>query len=162
VNCILGGQALASVANGYLSWSVGIVVVATISILVSFFGLTVLNWYEQISWLPVLITFVIASAVGGKHLFNPPPAVPATVSAVLSFASTLAGFSISYCRMSSDYTSYFHPDVSRCESFTRRYSSLSRRGLYRRLPIWKRISAFLQKMVLSTIPRSIMRLYQHQ
>ena len=70
--------------------------------------------YEQISWLPVLITFIIASAVGGKHLFNPPPAVPATASAILSFASTLAGFSISYSAGSSDYTSYYKPNVSRC------------------------------------------------
>ena len=70
--------------------------------------------YEQISWLPVLITFVIASAVGGKHLSNPSPAVPATASAILSFASTLAGFSIGYTSISSDYTCYFKPNVSRC------------------------------------------------
>ena len=71
--------------------------------------------YERISWFPVLITLVIASAVGGKHLFNPPPAVPATASAVLSFASTLAGFSITYSPLSSDFTSYYRPNVSRYE-----------------------------------------------
>ena len=71
--------------------------------------------YERISWLPVLITFIIASVVGGKHLSNPAPAVvpAATASAVLSFASTLAGFSMSFSSLSSDYTSYYRPNVSR-------------------------------------------------
>ena len=60
---ILGGQTLASVANGNLSWryvlirpdmvsriscvsciSVGVVVIAIVSLLVSFCGYTVLNW----------------------------------------------------------------------------------------------------------------------
>ena len=64
LSCILGGQALASVVNGNMSWryvlyptltwyrrshtysaaSVGIVVIAMISLLVSFCGITVLNW----------------------------------------------------------------------------------------------------------------------
>lgn len=69
LNCILGGQALASVTDGDLSWrfvfsvfvlflmwwyiyeitfslecSVGIVVIALISLLVSFCGFKVLNW----------------------------------------------------------------------------------------------------------------------
>ena len=72
--------------------------------------------YERISWFPVLITFVTASIVGGKHLSNPPPPtlVPATASTILSFASTLAGFSIGYSSLSSDFTSYYQPDVSRC------------------------------------------------
>jgi purine-cytosine permease-like protein len=69
--------------------------------------------YERISWFPVLTTFVIASVIGGKHLFNPPPATPATASAVLSFASTLAVFSITYSALSSDYTNYYRPNVSR-------------------------------------------------
>ena len=66
LNCILGGQALASVVDGHMSWryghhyystpmwyrrshtcstaSVGIVVIAMISLLVSFCGIKVLNW----------------------------------------------------------------------------------------------------------------------
>lgn len=75
------------------------------------------NRYERISWLPVLITFIIAFVVGGKQLLlSQPaqPAVPATASAVLSFASTLAGFSMGFSSLSSDYTSYYRPNVSRC------------------------------------------------
>jgi hypothetical protein len=73
--------------------------------------------YERIAWLPVLITFIIASVVGGKHLSHPAPATPATASAVLSFASTLAGFSISFSSLSTDCTSYYRPNVSRFLKF---------------------------------------------
>lgn len=68
--------------------------------------------YEKVSWVPVLITFVIALGVGGKHLSNPPPAEPATAAGVLGFASTLAGFAITYSSLSSDFTTYYRSDVS--------------------------------------------------
>ncbi|KAF8802510.1 NCS cytosine-purine permease [Phlegmacium glaucopus] len=124
LNCILAGQAMASVANGNLSWSVGIVVIAMISLLVSFCGFTVLDWYERISWIPVLITFLIVSIVGGKHLSNSPPAVPATLSTILGFASTLAGFSIGYSSLSCDFTSYYRPSVSSWKIFLSTYAGL--------------------------------------
>ncbi|EMD31874.1 hypothetical protein CERSUDRAFT_119154 [Gelatoporia subvermispora B] len=111
LNCILGGQTLASISNGNLSWSVGIVVIAVISLLVSFCGYKVLNWYERLAWVPVLVVYLVAVGIGGKHLSSPPPAVPATASAVLSFASTIAGFVITYSSISSDFTIYFTPEV---------------------------------------------------
>ncbi|KAI0938693.1 hypothetical protein AcV5_000314 [Taiwanofungus camphoratus] len=110
-NCILGGQTLSSISNGNLSWSVGIVIIAIISLLVSFCGMKVLTWYERIAWIPVLIVYVVALGIGGKHLSNPPPAQPATASTILSFASTIAGFVITYSPLASDYTIYFRPEV---------------------------------------------------
>ncbi|KAF8908581.1 NCS cytosine-purine permease [Gymnopilus junonius] len=124
LNCILGGQALASVSSDNLSWTVGIVVIAVVSLLVSFCGYTVLNWYERLAWIPVLITFIITLGVGGKHLSSPPPMAPITASAVLSFASTLAGFSITYSGMASDFTSYFRPNVSSWKLFFSSYFGL--------------------------------------
>ncbi|KAF8954891.1 cytosine-purine permease [Flammula alnicola] len=121
LNCILGGQALASVSSHNLSWTVGIIVIAVISLLVSFCGYNVLNWYERLAWIPVLITFIIALGVGGKHLSSPPPAEPATASSILTFASTLAGFSITYSGLSSDFSSYFRPNVSSWKMFFSSY-----------------------------------------
>jgi purine-cytosine permease-like protein len=80
---------------------------------VSFCGYKFLNWYERLAWIPVLIAFLVALGVGGKHLANPPPAEAATASAIFGFAATIAGFDVTYSAMSSDFTSYFHPDVSR-------------------------------------------------
>ncbi|KNZ73582.1 Purine-cytosine permease FCY2 [Termitomyces sp. J132] len=120
LNSILGGQALSSVTNGSLSWSVGIVIIVIIALLVSFCGYKVLNWYERIAWMPVVLSFVVALGVGGKHLSNP-PAEPATARAVLNFASSLAGFMITYSPLSSDFTTYFHPSVSSWRLFIYSY-----------------------------------------
>ncbi|EDR02133.1 cytosine-purine permease [Laccaria bicolor S238N-H82] len=124
LNCILGGQALASAGNGNLSWTLGIVVIAIISLLVSFCGYEVLNWYEKMSWVPVLITFIIALGVGGKHLSNPPQAEAATAACVLGFAGTLAGFAITFSSLSSDFTTYYRPDVSGWKIFEYSFAGL--------------------------------------
>ncbi|KAF7792939.1 hypothetical protein EIP86_004042 [Pleurotus ostreatoroseus] len=116
-----GGQTLSSVSNGNLSWTVGIVIIAVISLIVSFCGINVLGWYERLAWIPVLIVYVVALGIGGKHLSNPPPATPATASSVLSFASTLAGFVITYSPLASDFTIYYRPDVPSWKIFLYSY-----------------------------------------
>ena len=60
-----------------------------------------------------MIVLVIVTGVGGKH-FVDPPAAPATAESVLTFAATIAGFTITWSTFSTDYTVYFHPSVSRC------------------------------------------------
>lgn len=91
------------------------------SLLVSFCGYKVLNWYERVAWIPTLIVYIVALAVGGKHLSNPPAAEPATAVAVLSFASVLAGFVITYSPLSSDFTTYMDANVSSWKIFTYSY-----------------------------------------
>lgn len=76
-------------------------------------GYKVLNWYERLAWPPVLLAFLVALGVGGKNLYNVQPAAPATASAVLSFAATIAGFVITFSAMASDFTMYYDPTVSR-------------------------------------------------
>jgi purine-cytosine permease-like protein len=100
------------IKNNSIQFRVGIVIIAVISLLVSFCGATTLAWYEQLTWFPMLITFAIALGVGGKNLENP-TFEPATARGVLSFASTLAGFTISYVPLGSDYTTYYREDVNR-------------------------------------------------
>ncbi|KAI0797398.1 cytosine-purine permease [Irpex lacteus] len=121
LNGILGGQTLSSVSNGNLSWSVGTVIIAVISLLVSFCGIKVLNWYERIAWTPTLLVYVVALGVGGKHLINPPAAEPASASTILSFASTIAGFVITYSPLASDFTIYFRPDAPSWKIFSYAY-----------------------------------------
>lgn len=69
--------------------------------------------YERLAWFPVLIVCLVALGLGGKNLSNPPPLVPATAASVLSFASTIAGFVLTYAGLASDFTTYMDPDVSR-------------------------------------------------
>lgn len=75
-------------------------------------GFTV-SRYERVSWFPVLIAFLVALGVGGKNLFNAQPAEPASAATILSFASVIAGFVITYSAMASDFTMYYSPTVSR-------------------------------------------------
>ncbi|KAF8991745.1 cytosine-purine permease [Cyathus striatus] len=124
LNCILGGQTLASVNSEHLSWTVGIVVISIISLLVSFCGFKVLHWYERVCWLPTLITFVIVLGVGGKHLSSAPPSEPASARAVLNFASTLAGSAITWSPASADFGTYLRPDVSGWKIFLYSYIGL--------------------------------------
>lgn len=63
----------------------------------------------------MLVVYVVALGVGGKHLHNiSPPAEAATAQAILSFAGTIAGFVITYCPLASDFTIYYKPSVPRC------------------------------------------------
>ncbi|KAG1771940.1 permease for cytosine/purines, uracil, thiamine, allantoin-domain-containing protein [Suillus placidus] len=116
LNGILGGQALASVSSN-MSWDVGIVIIFIIALLISFMGYRVLNWYERVSWFPVLIAFLVALGVGGKNLYNAQPAAPASAATILSFASVIAGFVITYSAMASDFTMYYSPTVPRSTIF---------------------------------------------
>lgn len=114
LNSILGGQALASVSNDNMSWTVGIVIIAIVALVISFMGYRVLTWYERLSWPPVLLAFIVALGVGGKHLYNAPSfsGEPASATTILSFGSVLAGFVITYSAMASDFTMYYEPTVS--------------------------------------------------
>lgn len=69
-------------------------------------------WFERIVWFPVLVSFVVALGVSGKHLTSP-PSEPATAQAILSFAGVIAGFTITYSPLGSDFTTYYSPDASR-------------------------------------------------
>ena len=69
--------------------------------------------YERLSWIPVLLAYLVALGVGGKNLSNPPTEKPTTAASALSFASVLAGFVLTYTSMACDFTTYMDPGVSR-------------------------------------------------
>ncbi|KDQ22184.1 hypothetical protein PLEOSDRAFT_1079656 [Pleurotus ostreatus PC15] len=124
LNCILGGQTLSSVADGRLTWTVGIVVTAVISLLLSFCGYRVLGWYEKVAWLPVLIVFLVALGVNGSHLSLPQTVESPHAASVLSFGASIAGFVMSWSGMASDFATYFHPKVSSWRIFAYTYFGL--------------------------------------
>ncbi|KAF5392918.1 hypothetical protein D9757_001063 [Collybiopsis confluens] len=124
LNAILGGQTLASVANGNLTWTAGIVIVVVISLALSFCGYSILTWYERIAWFPVLVVYLVALGLGGKNFKDVPPSAPADAPTILSFASALAGFVITYSPLASDFTIYFSPKVSSAKIFWYTYLGL--------------------------------------
>lgn len=72
--------------------------------------------FEKCVWIPLLLVFVVAAGVGGKD-FVDTPTTPATVAKYFSFGATIAGNMISWAVVSSDYTAYYHPRVSRFVKF---------------------------------------------
>lgn len=74
--------------------------------------------YEKVSWIPVLLVYISLLGSGGPTLRNAfkslPPTEPATAGVILTFASNIAGFVISYVGMMADYTVYMKPSASRC------------------------------------------------
>ncbi|KAK2746835.1 hypothetical protein FQN57_002877 [Myotisia sp. PD_48] len=124
INCVIGGQTLSAVNNGDLSVNVGIVIIALVALIISFFGYKVLYHYEQWAWIPTLINIVIATGCGGKYLSNQYTAPPVKASSVLSFAGLVAGFLIPWAALSSDYCTYFSPNISSKRIFTAVYLGL--------------------------------------
>ncbi|CUA72398.1 Purine-cytosine permease fcyB [Rhizoctonia solani] len=125
LNAILAGQTLSVVSGGKMSWNVGIVVISLISLLISFFGYRILNWYERVAWFPVLVMYLVVLGVGGRHLMHGHEEAPlAPAKSVLSFGATVAAFIISYAALMSDYTNYMRVDVASWRVFLFSYLGL--------------------------------------
>ncbi|KAI0044301.1 hypothetical protein FA95DRAFT_1497272 [Auriscalpium vulgare] len=110
LNTIVGGQTLASVST-HLNDTVGIVIIAVISLVVSFMGYRILHLYESFAWFPNFVAFITMLGAGAKHVVNL-PTPPPTPSAVLSFASIVFSSVLSWCTMTPDYGVYHAPAPS--------------------------------------------------
>ncbi|GAA5999823.1 hypothetical protein JCM10207_005927 [Rhodosporidiobolus poonsookiae] len=114
VNSIVAGQVLAAVNPGHLSVNAGIVIVAVISMVISFCGYRILHAFERWAWLPVVLAFILLIGFGGRHLgaaTSFATDTPATAANVLSFISIVVGFTISWSGCSADFNTYMRPDV---------------------------------------------------
>lgn len=112
VDSIIGGQALSAVSDGTtINATVGIVIIALLSLLVSFCGFKILHLYEKYAWVPALIAIIIATGCGGQNLHNQSIVEPATVQQVLSFGGLVASFMLPWAALASDFSTYMHPQA---------------------------------------------------
>ncbi|KZL70377.1 NCS1 nucleoside transporter (purine-cytosine permease FCY22) [Colletotrichum tofieldiae] len=109
--CVVGGQCLSAVTNGALSPHLGIVLIALLSLLISFCGFKVLHFYETYAFVPAVIAIVIATGCGGSKLKQQTEMAPATAPPVLSFGMIVASYMIPWACIASDLTTYFDPRV---------------------------------------------------
>ncbi|KAI0827161.1 cytosine-purine permease [Trametes gibbosa] len=121
LNCIIGGQTLASVSS-HLDDSLGITIIGVLSVIVTFFGYKVIHRYETVAWIPSVIAFIVMLGLGGKHLTEAPVPPPPTAAAVLSFATTTASSVISWCMMTPDYGVYHTNKASSTRIFLYSYT----------------------------------------
>lgn len=124
VSCILAGQTLATVSDGSLSWTVGIVIIAVIAMCVAFFGHMVLHRLEQVSVVLGLIAIITAVGAGGSHLSDRVPTETATSYPVLSFGGILAGFLLTWTAIVFDYTTRYGKDAPTQRLFWYQYMGL--------------------------------------
>ncbi|KAF8872419.1 purine-cytosine permease [Infundibulicybe gibba] len=116
LNCIVGGQTLASVSTK-LDATLGIVIISALSLVVTFCGYKMMHWYESLAWIPNAISFIIMLGVGGKHLRTYPTVPAPSAAQVISFATFLISSVISWCTMTPDYGVYHNAKASSLRIF---------------------------------------------
>jgi purine-cytosine permease-like protein len=122
LSSVVGGQALASLDPDTVSVNIGIVIACLISFAVSLLGFKALHFWERWTWIPNLISIVIAVGCGGKYLRLQSEAEPAKPSQVLTFGCLIAGYFITFGGTVSDYSIYHNPrGASRYDSSFSRY-----------------------------------------
>lgn len=121
VACITGGLALTAVSNGRVSIVVGIIILAVVSFVITFFGLRVILVYEKYAWFVFFIIFLIIYGETGKYANNEwrygKPSENGLAADCLTLIAIFYGSSASWCSMASDYYVHYPADVSRVKVF---------------------------------------------
>lgn len=107
IDCILGGQAISAVSRSGVSVNVGIVVIAIITLVITFCGAKWIHYFDQYAWLPSLVGVIGALGGGGRYLHLQVDTLPVTPRTVLSYGSLVAGFFLPWAAIASDFTTYF-------------------------------------------------------
>jgi purine-cytosine permease-like protein len=113
VAAIVGGQTISALNPENVSVSVGIVITCLVSFAASLMGYKTLHWLQRWTWIPNLISIVIAVGCGGKALANQSEPSPARPAQVFSYAGLIAGYFLTFGGTASDYTIYHNPRTSK-------------------------------------------------
>ncbi|CAF1275706.1 unnamed protein product [Rotaria sp. Silwood1] len=135
VNSITGAQTLRVVFNDSFPITVGIIIIAIITMIISFIGYKWIHIYERYSWIPVFIGYCILAGVGAKYftnsemvfhnatIFSNSSTFRLELSCVLTFGSIIFGTACSWCPFAADYNTYFPEDTSQLKIFLLTYIS---------------------------------------
>jgi purine-cytosine permease-like protein len=98
VSCITGGLALSAVSDGQLSSAVGVIIVACVSLLISFVGLKGVLTYERYAWMVFFVVFMVIYGEAAPHAnLSAPPTVSGMTQSgqVLNLLAVVCGSSAS-------------------------------------------------------------------
>ena len=109
LSAVVGGQTISALNPAKVSPSVGIIITCLVALAVALLGFKAVHFWERWTWIPSLISLVIAVACGGHNLRLQVNAPPATASQVISYGCLIAGYFITFGGTSSDYTIYHNP-----------------------------------------------------
>ena len=89
--------------------TVGIVIIALLTLLVNFCGSAWIHYFDLYAWIPSLVAILGVLGTSGKYLHLQADTVPATARSVLSFGSLIGGFYLPWASIASDFSTYFDP-----------------------------------------------------
>ncbi|RMY39970.1 hypothetical protein D0866_01574 [Hortaea werneckii] len=117
--CITGGIALVAASDGSIPIAMGVIIIAIVSLVVSFAGLKMILIYERYAWAIYLVIFLIIFGQTGRYADNSPTDLAgADLSGqVLSLIAVVYGSSASWCTIASDYYVSYPVNVSRVKVF---------------------------------------------
>lgn len=121
VNCVFGGQILASVSGTHVPLEVGITIITVISFSIAIFGIRYVQIFESWFAIPVIITFSLLYIASGKHFDLSLPSVgdSRTVAANwLGFCSSCFGITGAWISIASDYYVQFPENTPKWKTFT--------------------------------------------
>ncbi len=114
VNTIVSAQLLHIIGSGCPPW-LGCLIIIILTLIVAVFGYKIIHYYEQWSWIPNVIVFIIiAVRMGKSHKFDAGKwtSGPDTAANVLSFGGAIFGFATGWTSYASDYTVYMRKDTN--------------------------------------------------
>lgn len=109
VNVIVGGQLISALFNGSLvAQTIGILVIAVLTTVVSIFGYRYVHAYERWAWVPMAIIFAILAITGvATHSFALNTSfqgwIPAEIASLVSFGGAIYGFATGWASYAADY-----------------------------------------------------------
>ena len=111
VNVVVCGQILSAVSDYRMTISVGCVIVAVISYVISVFGFALIHTYEKYAWIPTIILLCVLIGQAGPHVSASVPAEDsglALAGAFLSFLALNFSSASGWCSIAAGITQY-HP-----------------------------------------------------
>lgn len=114
---VTAGQTLAAVSGDTISQTVGIVIVAILSMIPAFGGFQAIHHYERWAWIPAFIAIVITIGSGGSKLKEQVPAVTSDGPTIITFISLIAGYMLPYSTTVGDTAVYLGPNAPKWRIF---------------------------------------------
>lgn len=114
---VTAGQTLAAVSGDTISQTVGIVIVAILSMIPAFGGFQAIHHYERWAWIPAFIAIVITIGSGGSKLKEQVPEVTSDGPTIITFISLIAGYMLPYSTTVGDTAVYLGPNAPKWRIF---------------------------------------------
>lgn len=131
VNLVVVGQILSAVSDFSMTLTVGIVIIAIVSFVVSIFGYRLIHTYEKYSWIVTFILMLVLVGQAAPHVdfaAQPEFASPAGVALAGPFLSVIAimfSNASGWCSIAGDYYVHYPANTSRVKIFALTWAGIT-------------------------------------